>query len=101
MEVNSVLDMYEGLRFGMSNQIVAEFDEKIAAIQQFPESYQLVTRQLRRVELTIIPYQLYYSAAGDVAPILGFVPASIHPVRKHRIINHRLKEWHSEDCIRS
>lgn len=62
-------------------------------IEQFPESYPLVTNRLRRVNLSVIPFQLYYASGRPLIPLLGLLPSRMYPPKKHRLLNRRLSEW--------
>ena len=55
-EVDDALGFYEERRTGMAKKVAAELDFKFEQIQRFPEAYQYVNLELRRVELHTIPY---------------------------------------------
>lgn len=94
-EILDVAQHYESLRPGHADRVLFELLSKFGQIGQYPECYQLVDAPLRRVELVTVPYQLYYAVVEDVVPILGFVPAAMHPSRKHRLLNERFSAWQS------
>lgn len=92
-ELTALLRHYEALRPGIANSILLEARDIQSQIEQFPESYQLVSARLRRAQLATVPFQLYYTIAETAIPILGFVPASMHPARKHQLLKDRLAAW--------
>lgn len=92
-EVDQTLGAYEALLPGIAKKISAELDSKFAKMLQFPESYQRVNRDLRRMELQTIPFQIYNAVLEDEIPVLGFVPARLHPGRKQRLMSERLSHW--------
>lgn len=95
VEIREAARHYESLRPGIADQILFELLSKFDQIREFPESYQLAEFPFRQVELVTVPYQLFYAVAEDMAAILGFVPARLHPHRKQRLLNDRLVTWQS------
>ncbi len=92
-DIRQAVASYESLRLGISSRVLEEIRDKIEHITSHPESYQQVTKRLRRVELSSVPYQIYYSVLPGVIPVLGFLPARMHPVNKKRLVSGRLQEW--------
>ncbi len=92
-EIATVARHYESLRVGLAERIVTEVESKLAHIRQYPAGYQFVSFQLRRVELSAVPHQLFYAVVNDVIPILGFVPAKMNPNAIHRMMKVRLTDW--------
>ncbi len=96
-EIATVARQYESLRVGLAERIVTEVEAKLAHIRQYPAGYQFVGFQLRRVELSTVPHQLFYAVVNDVIPILGFVPSKMNPSTVHRLMKVRLGDWHLHD----
>jgi hypothetical protein len=92
-EIREVTRHYESLSPGLAVRILIEVQSKFDFIRHNPEGYQVIEIPLRRVELSTVPYQLYYAVVDEVAPILGFVPARLHPSRKHQLLKDRLTAW--------
>jgi plasmid stabilization system protein ParE len=95
VEIRETARHYESLRPGIADQILFKLLSKFDQIREFPEGYQLAEFPFRRVELVTVPYQFFYAVVEDMAVILGFVPACLHPLRKRRLLNDRLVTWQS------
>lgn len=94
-DLSEILEHYEALRVGIGDRVLLELRRILSQIEQFPESYQLVATPLRRAQLATIPFQIYYAISGAAIPVLGIVPARLHPIRKHRLLDDRLTAWRS------
>ncbi len=92
-EIHRCVKMYDEWRPGHGDRVLIETGKVVANIGQFPETYQLITRRLRRVNLTVVPFQLYYAIADYAAPVLGVLPSRMNPPTKHRVLAHRLRAW--------
>ncbi len=91
-DLQSVVLSFEQLRNGLGDRILGETRRIVVDIEQFPESYPLVGRQLRRVNLSVIPFQLYYAICSTRIPVLGLLPGRMYPPSRNRILNQRLLE---------
>ena len=92
-DLGQILRFYEPLQPGLFERLLQETDRIFQQLEQFPASYELTAHRLRRVQLSTVPYQLYYAESGDRIPVLGFVSARLHPKTKTKIVSKRLETW--------
>ena len=101
-DVIEAVKYYEQFQSGLGQRILKEIQKLSIGIQQFPESYLLVSRRLRRANLSVIPYQLYFAMSTTSIPLLGLLPSRMYPPNKAKLMNRRFKEWEAkhEDVTR-
>ncbi len=90
-KIQSAAVAYEALRSGLGRKIIAELDDASTYILRFPESYPLISRNVRKLNLTVIPFQLFYALKNKSVVDLGLLPARMSPRNRFKILTGRLK----------
>jgi plasmid stabilization system protein ParE len=78
---------YDAQESGVGPQFVAAIEVLLAQIAEFPASFPVVHRGLRRALVRRFPYAVYYRLQADLAEVI----ACTH-VRRHRRV------WRSRDA---
>jgi plasmid stabilization system protein ParE len=79
VDVVSARDWYNGQRPGLGDEFVATVDELISQIEQTPELYAVVVRDVRRVKVRRFPYVAYYRILENRIEILAVLHGRRNP----------------------
>ena len=71
---------YEQQTEGLGRELVMAVNEGLRSIQDYPNSYQEVHRQVRRLILKRFPYQLFYLLTEDAIIVFGCFHTSRNPM---------------------
>ncbi|MFO0943697.1 MAG: hypothetical protein U0930_23420 [Pirellulales bacterium] len=88
-EISEAALTYEALRVGLAKKILLELSDTVSQISLFPGSFPLLSNEIRRAQVSVIPYQLFFAVNDEFVTLLGFIPARIDPNRKLQIIGNR------------
>ena len=64
---------YEGQRSGLGIELILEFDAAIERAAEYPESYEILYRGVRRVLLRRFPYAMYYIIDHNIVEIFAVI----------------------------
>ena len=72
-------DWYEGQREGLGIEFLTAVEKVFAYVSEFPESYAVEYRAVRRAGMRRFPYVVYYRIKGDTVEILAVLHGRRHP----------------------
>jgi plasmid stabilization system protein ParE len=72
-------DWYDGQRGALGAEFLTAVEEVFVRIREFPESYAVGYRSVRRAGLRRFPYVVYYRIAGESVEVLAVLHGSRHP----------------------
>mgnify|MGYP002777084809 CR=1 FL=1 len=78
-ELDKAYNWYEDQQEGLGDDSLNCVDEKINQIQQMPELYAIVHKDIRRVEIRRFPYLIYYRVVVDRVIVLAVLHGRINP----------------------
>ena len=64
---------YEDRRRGLGIEFILEFDAAIERAAEYPESYEVLYRGVRRVLLRRFPYAMYYVFANNIVEVFAVI----------------------------
>src|SRR5262245_20942034 len=80
-ELESSWLWYENERRGLGDEFLKSVDDTLARIQNAPDSYQVVQRDIRQLMVPRFPFAIYYSFAADEIVILSVFHCSRDPAK--------------------
>ena len=70
-ELDDAYEWYERQVHGLGVEFLDEIDQVVHRIKMFPESFSVLTGELRRARLVRFPYGLIYGVDGDLIVIIA------------------------------
>ena len=64
---------YEGQRSGLGIEFILEFDAAIERAAEYPESYEILYRGVRRVLLRRFPYAMYFVVENAIVEVFAVI----------------------------
>ena len=80
-DVEDAYRWYEDQRAGLGEEFLAAVSNVIESLGTFPESFPVVHRQTRRVNLRRFPYSLFYRIIDDQVIVVACMHGRRHPRR--------------------
>ncbi len=72
---------YDDRAAGLGARFLARVDTALRAVQEAPERYRLVHRDIRRVPVPDFPYAVYFVVRGDRVHVVACMHGRRHPSR--------------------
>lgn len=77
--MDEAYNWYEDQKEGLGDDFLDCVDEKINQIQQMPELYAIVHKEIRRVAIRRFPYLIYYRIVVDRVIVLAVLHGRTNP----------------------
>jgi plasmid stabilization system protein ParE len=71
------------IRPGLDADFMICLEEAVERVRRYPESYPVISRELRRANLHRFPYSIYYRYEADNIRVFGVIHTSRHPESWH------------------
>ncbi len=78
-DITAARRWYEGQRYGLGDEFIAELDDLLPHLAATPEMHQVIADGVRRAKVTRFPYLVFYRVFPDRVEVLAVLHGSRNP----------------------